>query len=100
MRWVEILEIRSFGNKKALMVQDLPTLLKDYVVEKGLENIEIYCHGELSSDWSIHLHYCSEAAPANRSIFGLRLVSMLKESGFVHHSIWNEMRRCELTDGQ
>ena len=100
MRWVEIIEIRSFGNKKALMDPDLPTLLKDLAQEKEPEGIEIYCHGELISDWSNHIHYSSGSETGSKSLLGLRLVSMLKESGFVHHSVWNEIRRYELTDGQ
>ena len=93
MRWIEILEIRSFGNKQALVYQDFPTLFEDLANEKGLERIEIYCHGEMSSDWSIHIHYRAETATTGRSIYGIRLVSVLKKYGFVHHSIWNEVRR-------
>jgi len=100
MRWVEIIEIRSFGNEKALMEPDLPALLEELAREKEAESIEIYCHGELKSDWSIHIHHSTEAKKVSRSLVGLRLASILKEFGFVHHSIWNEMRRCEPIKGK
>lgn len=100
MRWVEIIEIRSFGNKKELIVPDLPALLEELALEKTAESVEIYCHGQLKSDWSINLHYSTDSKKVNKSHVGLRLVSMLRESGFVHHSIWQEIQRCTLTDGK
>ena len=95
MRWVEIIEVRSLSNEKALLEPDLPALLAELAGEKEPDRIEIYCHGELKTDWSIHFHYTSDSEKASRSLLGLRLVSLLREFGFVHHSIWKEIQRCE-----
>ena len=95
MRWVEIIEIRSLSYKEALLELDLLALLNELVPEKDPEKIEMYRHGELQTDWSIHLHYNCDADKACRSLLGLRLVSLLREFGFVHHSIWKEVRRLE-----
>ena len=99
MRWVEIIEIRSLSNDKALLEPDLPALLAELASEKEPERIEIYSHGELKTDWSIHLHYLSDSEMANRSLLGLRLDSLLREFGFVHHSIWKEIRMIQSPDG-
>ena len=71
----------------------------ELAVEKEVESIEMYCHGELETDWNIHIHYTSDSNQVGRSHFGLRFVSLLKEFGFVHHSIWKEMQRCESPNG-
>jgi hypothetical protein len=99
MRWVEIIEIRSLSNTRALMEPDLTALLTELAAEKKPERIEMYCHGELKTDWSVHLHYISDSEKASRSLLGLRLVSLLRELGFVHHSVWKEVRMLETTNG-
>lgn len=99
MRLIEIIEIRSLSDQKALLELDLPALLAELAEEKEVQSIAIYRHGELETDWSIHLQFASDTDQAGRSQIGFRLVSLLKEFGFVHHSTWIEMRRCESPDG-
>jgi hypothetical protein len=99
MRWVEIIEIRSLSNEEALLEPDLPALLSELGKETEPERIEMYRHGEVKTDWSIHLHYASDSGEPTRSLLGLRLVSLLREFGFVHHSIWKEVRMLESPDG-
>ena len=94
MRWIEIIEIRSLSNKNALLELNLQALMAELKAEKNPHKIEIYRHGELETDWSIHLHYTSDSNQVGRSLFGVRFASLMKEFGFVHHSIWKEMRRC------
>lgn len=97
MRWVEVLEFRSFGNDKALLEPNLSGLFDELGQEKTAERIEIYGHVELKSDWSIHIHCSSDSMKATKSPLGVRLVSLLSKSGFVHHGIWSELRRYEQT---
>ena len=99
MRWIEIIEIRSLSNKNALLELDLPAIMRELKVEQEPDSIEMYCHGEMETDWSIHFRYTSDSNQVSRSLFGLRFVSLLKEFGFVHNSIWKELRRCESLNG-
>lgn len=100
MRYIEIIEIRSLSIKKALLEMNLKAVMADSEAEKKPHQIEIYRHGELESDWSIHLHYLSDSNQAGKSLFGVRFASLMKEFGFVHHSIWQEMRSCESRAGE
>jgi hypothetical protein len=92
VRWIEIIEIRSLSTKNALLELNLPTLMAEIEAEKKPLKIEIYRHGELETDWSIHLHYTSDSNQIGRSLFAVRFASLLEEFGSVHHSIWKEMR--------
>ena len=100
MRWIEIIEIRSLSNKNFLLELDLQALMAELKAEEKLHKIEIYRHGELETDWSIHLYYTSDSNQVGRSLFGVRFASLLKEFGFVHHSIWKEMRWCGSRTGE
>ncbi|UCF97326.1 MAG: hypothetical protein JSV89_19455 [Spirochaetaceae bacterium] len=100
MRWIEIIEIRSLSNTNALLDLNLQALMADPSAEKKLKKIEIYRHGDLATDWSIHLHYVSDSIDVGESPFGVRFASLMKEFGFVHHSIWKEMRWCGPPTGE
>jgi hypothetical protein len=95
MRWIEIIDIRSLRFPQALLELDLQALMAELATEKQVTRVEIYWHGELETDYSVHIHYRSDSDRVGRSQFGLHIVSLLKEFGLVHHSIWREMRSCE-----
>jgi hypothetical protein len=77
---------------------DVPALLEELAEEREILSITIYRHEELETDWSIHLQFVSDSDRAGRSQTGIRLASLLKEYGIVHHSIWREIRSCKSPD--
>jgi hypothetical protein len=95
--FVEVIEIRSLSDQKTLMGLELPELLKELAEEREVRAIAIYRHGELETDWSLHLRFTSDSDRVGRSQVGFRLVSLLREFGIVHHGLWKEMRRCTST---
>jgi hypothetical protein len=94
MRWIEIIEIRSLSTDNAMLDLNLEGLMAEPLAEMKPKKIEIYRHGDLATDWSIHLHYVSDSIEVGRSPFGVRFALLMKEFGFVHHSIWKEVQRC------
>ena len=100
MKWIEIIEIRSLSRKNALLELDLTALIAELKGNEKPCRIGILRHGELETDWSIHLYYASDSSQANRSLFGARFASLLKEFGLVHHSVWKEVRSCESKTGE
>ena len=91
MKCLEIIELRSVKNDKTLLELDIHSIFED---EQGvkLQEIKVYKHSKLETDWSIHLHYDSEKNGIEMSPLGLRLAEALKEYGLVNHSMWIEKR--------
>ncbi len=90
MKWLEIIELRSFGHDTGLLESMLRQLI-DQVREKTPDSaITVYVRQLIDSDLSIHLGHCSEEVGVGGSRLGLQLVSSLKAFGLVNHRIWIE----------
>jgi hypothetical protein len=90
MRWVEVIEFRSFKKDDALLKLDFWNCLGDAIGEAQIVKIEVYNHSTLTTDISIHVHYESAQIASQGSPFGLRLVSELRAFGVVNHTVWVE----------
>ena len=90
MRWVEVIEFRSFNKDDALLELDFWNCLSDAIGEAHIAKIEVYNHSTLTTDIRIHVHYESAQVENQGSPLGLRLVSELKAFGVVNHTVWVE----------
>lgn len=89
MKWLEIIRLRTAGNRDGLLEEFLQSLTR---VEKGRELIEVktYHHATLGTDLCVQLLWESARPEQNGTALGLRLVQGLKEFGLADHSIWIE----------
>jgi hypothetical protein len=90
MKWVEVIEFRSFNKDEALLELDFWNCLSAAIGEVDIVKIEVYNHSTLTTDISIHLHYDSAQVESEGSSFGMQLVSELKAFGVVNHTVWVE----------
>jgi hypothetical protein len=93
MKWVEIIEFRSFNPDCALLELDFWNCLSEAIGEAHIVKIEVYNHSTLTTDISIHVHYESAQVASQGSPFGVQLISELKAFGVVNHTVWVEKRR-------
>ena len=90
MKWLEIIELRSVGNKRAVIDSQLQTLINEVKQEAIQQAIKVYSNISVESDFSIHLYNDSTITDISGSPLGERLASALKEFGLVNHSVWTE----------
>ena len=90
MAWLEIIEIRSLGGNREILKTQLQDLINDLSKEAELWSVKIYRQVILETDFSIHLFHDSEKPETGCSTICSRLVSSLKDFGFVNHTVWIE----------
>jgi hypothetical protein len=90
MAWLEIIEIRAMGNNREILKSQLQDLINDLSKEVELWSVRIYRQVMLETDFSIHLFHESENPETGCSSICSRLVSSLKDFGFVNHTVWIE----------
>ena len=90
MAWLEIIEIRAMGSNREILKSQLQDLIDDMNKEADLRAVKIYRHAILETDFSIHLFHDSEKPETGCSTICSRLVSSLKDFGFVNHTVWIE----------
>ncbi len=90
MKWLEIIELRSMGNKRAVIDSQLQSLINEVKQETRQQAIKVYSNITVATDFSIHLYHDLKEADFSGSPLGQRLASALKEFGLVNHSIWVE----------
>lgn len=90
MKWLEIIEIRSVGNKRAVMESQLQSLINEVKQETRQPAVKVYSHITVETDFSIYLYNDSKRTDVSGSPLGQRLASALKEFGLVNHSVWVE----------
>ena len=90
MAWLEIIEIRSLGGNREILKTQLQDLINDLSKEAELWSVKIYRQVILETDFSIHLFHDSEKPETSCSTICSRLVSSLKDFGFVNHTVWIE----------
>ncbi len=90
MAWLEIIEIRAMGSNRETLKPQLQDLFNDLCKEAALESVKIYRQVMLENDFSFHLFHESEKPETGCSTICSRLVSSLKDFGFVNHTAWIE----------
>lgn len=94
MNWIEIITLRSPGNIKRELVDEIMKSLSelDEVTDTiaRLIEIKIYLHAVVESDLSIHIYWKSAQASQQKSSIGVSVASMLKPLGLLNHSVWVE----------
>lgn len=91
MNWLEIIELRSFGNDPGSLELRLHQLVAQVRSKANHPAIRVYVRQLIDSDLSIHLCHCSDMVDMGGSRLGLQLVSALKAFGLVNHRIWVEL---------
>jgi len=90
MEWLEIIEIRAMGKNQGKLNSQLQDLINELRKEAGLKSVKIYRQVMLDTDFNIHLFHDSEKPETGCSAICSRLVSSLKDFGFVNHTVWIE----------
>jgi hypothetical protein len=88
MKWIEIIELRSVSHRCVLQELDLESFLTDASLAKKPCAINVYRHGTIETDFSVHLIYDSKQVDIHGSVLGEQLTSFLKEFGLVNHTVW------------
>jgi len=89
MKWLEIIKLRTAGNRDALLDEFLRSLVESGK-SRELVEMKTYHHAALENDVSVHLHWESDRPEQNGTELGLHLAQALKEFGLIDHSIWIE----------
>jgi hypothetical protein len=90
MAWLEIIEVRAMGSNREILRSQLQDLVTDLSKEAEQWSVKIYRQVMLDTDFSIHLVHGSEKPETGCSTICSRLVSSLKDFGFVNHTVWIE----------
>jgi hypothetical protein len=86
--WLETIELRTSGKNIAMLEKVLQNLVKELETEYELAQFKIYCSLAVEGDYCIHLFMDLEKLDLKDSTLGIKLVSILKEFGLVHHCTW------------
>jgi hypothetical protein len=92
MKWLEIIEIRSTDTPRERFENILQDLIKDVEGESHQHNIRVFFRKSIDSDYSIHLFHDSIIEEGDYCELGVQLSSALLDFGFVHHSVWSELK--------
>lgn len=90
MKWMEAIDLRTFGNGLDMLKHELISLGTEIDKRNGLKEIKLYCHASIDTDLSVHLYWEGEDADIHGSALALRLASALEEFGRVNHTVWIE----------
>lgn len=90
MRWIEVINLRSYGKQLEMLGPELLESLRVEALPTGLLQTKTYRHATVDTDLSIHLYWESRDAEKDGSPMGLQLVEAFKPLGLVHHSVWIE----------
>ncbi len=91
MSWLEVIELRSPGNKQVRLEELLRKLVSDFAKLEKKTEIRAYTRMNVETDTSILLFHKSKDPQQQGSQIGLLLTSILKEFGYVSHRIWTEL---------
>ncbi len=91
MKWLEILHLRSNGDKSLESIHEL--VKQNLVVDQNSnsQQMDVYRHQVVDSDLCLVLQFESEREITPPSDLGLRLTASLREFGRINHSVWIKM---------
>lgn len=90
MNCLEIIELRSAGKNLELIEPEIAELISK--LNQGLDKpmVKLFINATVENDFSIHIQHDSKSPDTNGSPVGLQLISILKDFGLTHHTIWIE----------
>ncbi len=88
MKWLEVIQIRSSGNKTELLVEELNKLFADFRREPGGVEFTLFRHATIPSEFSLHLIHQSDSDSPGKSKTGLLLSATARDFGLIKHTIW------------
>jgi len=90
MIYLEIIELRSDGKNIKMIGPEIAELIDK--LNRGIDKpkIKLFINATVENDFSVHIPHDSKSPDAYGSPIGLQLISILKEFGLTHHSIWIE----------
>ena len=91
MKWLEVIELQTVYKDLNKLKMQLENLISDIGNEFELQNIKMYRHLLVDTDFIINLFHDAEKISAGGSSLGLRIKSALKEFGLVNHKILIEL---------
>lgn len=91
MKWLEIIEVRSAGNRRKLIDSQLEHLINETGQNTRETTTKVYKLATVETDFSIHLLHDSAEVEHDGSPIGQRLAFTLKEFGIVNHQILIEI---------
>jgi len=99
MKWVEIISLRCATNIDTPFVNELLKGISESDsatdTPEHLVDMRVYHHSIVETDFSIHFYWESESGSQDKSPFGLRFSSALRNLGLLSHSVWVETEALE-----
>ena len=90
LKILERIDLRSNSENRDLLLKELDELVISMADRNESGDIRVYLHHNVGTDFSIHLHRRISDNEKFESELGIRLVSSLKDYGYVNHTIWIE----------
>lgn len=88
MKWIEMIRVRSSGDKVEEILQDIRARLPSCEeVGKGLERVLVWVHSEYRGDLAVIMTWNNDNPPA-KSREGLLMAAFLMKQGSVSHAVW------------
>ena len=88
MAWLEIIDIRSTKDKSLQLKTELPKVIDELQKEYKGDEIKLYLHLSLETDFSIHIYHDGTPAVHHVHPTSQQLIALLKKYGLTHHSFW------------
>jgi len=94
MNWIEVIRINVAENRRAAVESQIESIRRELnrKTDQKADQLKLY-RNLLDNDLSIHLCWKKGTAEPRGSQVGQCLTHLLKEAGFVSHSVWVEEKR-------
>ena len=86
----EIILVRVLGSDLEPVVKEVNKILLEFSRTKNQLKIELYHSLSLPTDISVHIDYYESEKRSVRHAVCQVVAEMLKEFGFINHSIWTK----------
>ena len=86
----EIILVRVMGSDVDRVVNEVNNIILEFSRAENQITIHLYRSLSLPTDISVHIDYYEPKKRSIRHAICLRLAEMLKQFGFVNHSIWTK----------
>ncbi len=91
MKWLEIIHLRSNGDKSLESINDLVKQNLAIDQNSNSQQMGVYRHQFVDGDLCLVLQFESEEEITPPADLSLRLTASLREFGRVNHSVWIKM---------
>ena len=90
MECIEIISLETVTGVSEEFYKRLLASVKEKYKDRQLKDINLYQHGTIETDFSIHLRWDLGRVDLMGTEAAQYLVQLLKEYGLVSHSVWVE----------